>query len=210
MSYFCSLYFPFPYACSDDENDDIYDDFYDYLKGAGANNIFFMVEDSPSDTHLYCDTFISGVPYLRIEDQNATGFGHFAIISCGEAHCWGINNNGTSAFISLKQINPCSENFSNSHLRLIEEGIIFKTIDTSRNGETWAVEAKTNDAFIRLGVDNDTLNGTMWAPIPGVSLRDVAVGRDIAYGIGVNGEFFHLGKMILNFFLEFCMIIFVD
>eukprot|EP00795_Rhopilema_esculentum_P007869 gene7869-13747_t len=195
-----NLFFSFPYVYSADENDDVYVNFYDYFKGTGASNILFMIEDNPSDTHLYCDTFVSEVPYLRIEDQNATSFGHFAFVSCGEAHCWGINNNGTSAFISLKPINPCSENLSDSHLRLIDEGITFKTIDTSKNGDTWAVEAKTNDAFIRLGVDTDTVNGTMWAPIPGVSLRDVAVGRDIVYGIGVNGEFFHLALQIVNFF----------
>lgn len=67
------------------------------------------------------------------------------------------------------------------------------TIDTDKSGATAAVERKTGDVYVRLGVNNSMLEGTLWSPLPGVAMVDIAVGRNVIYGITVDGDFVRFG-----------------
>ena len=85
---------------------------------------------------------------------------------------------------------------SANQLRVFDEGLALKTIDTDKSGMTSAIEKVSGDVYVRFGVSNESLGGLMWANLPGAAFKDIALGRNVIYGIDINGNFLHFGKYL--------------
>ena len=145
------------------------------------------MEDDGLDTNLLCENSYSYI--ITVGDQYTPAYSNFSSISCAQLQCWGIKANGSAAFISINQSNYCSWNKPVSHLQSVDEGLVLVSIDTDLSGATAAVEQHSGDLYVRFGISNETQVGSMWTNFPGCTFRDIAVGRDVIYGIDTNGDF---------------------
>ena len=68
---------------------------------------------------------------------------------------------------------------------------------TFETGETWAVEKSTGDIYTRFGANSSGFAGLMWVTMPGVTLVDIAVGRNSVYGVDSIGTLWKFGKSCL-------------
>ena len=86
-------------------------------------------------------------------------------------------------------------NLLNTFMILFDERNICFAFKT---GETWAVEKSTGDIYTRFGVNSSGLAGLMWVTMPGVTLVDIAVGRNSVYGVDSIGTLWKFGKSCLS------------
>ena len=81
-----------------------------------------------------------------------------------------------------------------NQLRVHDEGLTFRTIDTDKSGMTAAIEKWSDDIYMRFGVTSNSLEGRIWTNLPGFTFKDIAVGKDGIYGLDMNGNFLYFGK----------------
>ena len=170
----------------------IYNELTVFPPGAGADNVFYLIDDTPIGSRLLCEHLHA--IFTPVADLHSVVFDNFSSISCANYQCWGVRTNGSSVFLSINQSIPCSEYMSANQLRVHDEDLTFRTIDTDKSGMTAAIEKWSDDTYVRFGVTNNSLEGRIWTNLPGFTFKDIAVGKDGIYGLDMNGNFLYFGK----------------